>query len=200
MTSSGSAHPTGQARKVFPRLVVIQVAVTVVAVLAMVALLLQIGPLVAKKSELEDTITRQNALILELEQQEDLLQQKIDQLVEQLTKLETFKEIEPKARSEYIPGGETASGRALYEYALWLELPLQLQTQVEKVQYKLDHPTFVTGIATSAEESDGFAVSYTGWACIAYVKVTVFLKDGTVQPIHFNMCKSMTTGEAGPHQ
>jgi len=173
-----------------PILVVIQVIISVVAMGALIAVVLQIGPLIEQKSALE-------AEINDLEELKKSHERNIEQLVNQLQEQQTtasIQAIEPQARSERVTGAQTTSGRAIYKYTLWLEVPAQLKSRIERVQYKLDHPSFAQDTVASSNEADGFAVNYRGWGCLAYVKITVMLKDGKVQPIYFNMCKALLAG------
>lgn len=163
----------------------------------MIAVVLQIGPLIEKRSELEAKIAQQIAFIEELEQEKTSLEKSVDQLVEQLNKLETIHSIQPKASSKYVPDFGTASGRPFYDYTLWLEVPADLNGKIKSVQYKLDHPSFARKTVSSYNEADGFAVGYRGWGCIAYIKITIFLTDGTAQPINFNACKAEVSAPNG---
>lgn len=203
MNSPTKSDTSKQLHAAFPKFVIVQVVISIVAAVMLIAVVLQIGPLIEKRAELEEEIEKKNASVTELTELESSLRKDVEELVDQLKSQQTIASIQairPRAKSVPVPGDRTASGRAYYDFTLWLDVPGQLESKIARVQYKFDHPSFSNGTFVSDNEQSGFLVGYRGWGCLAVVKITVFLKDGAVQPIYFKMCAALTSLDDNPHQ
>lgn len=209
MTSPKAMDNSSQRPATFPRLVIIQIAISVVAIAVLIAVVLQISPLIEKKAELtaeivdkNAQIAKHNARIEELGALKESLQNQIEQFADQLQEQETtsnIQSIKGQARSRRVTDSRTPSGRALYDYTLSVEVPAALKAKIRRVVYKFDHPSFSRSTLSSSNEANGFEVGYRGWGCLAVVKITIFLTDGTIQPIYFKMCQGLAPSRRDPH-
>lgn len=96
------------------------------------------------------------------------------------------------ARGSYteLPGQQTATGRQLYRFSVWLDLAPALLEHVTSVRYTFNHPSFQisTFVATAAPK---FPTSYEGWGCIASVTATLVMDSGAPQSFDFDQCAAM---------
>jgi hypothetical protein len=82
-----------------------------------------------------------------------------------------------------------ASGKKLYEFAVWLDLPAALRDRVRQVSYTFDHPTFLAKRHRATDAGSGFRSAYTGWGCLSTVSVQVEYRDGTpTDQFSFDQC------------
>lgn len=84
-----------------------------------------------------------------------------------------------------------SDGRPVYNFRIYVNSPPELLHNITKVTYDFNHPTFQHPHQEATNPQTRFETRYTGWGCLANVTVNVVLKDGTVQPIDFDMCKSI---------
>ena len=79
------------------------------------------------------------------------------------------------------------SGYAVQPYSVWLELPERLASQIVKVEYWFNHPTFVNP-KRSTNGSSIFLATWRGYGCINDAKVVAFMKDGSKLEAPFDLC------------
>jgi phenylalanyl-tRNA synthetase alpha subunit len=101
------------------------------------------------------------------------------------------KVIVPKAKAKTVPGEKTASGKPVYDFQLWLDVPQDRKSEIRSVEYFFDHPTFLNKHFTSSDSSNGFAVNYRGWGALRLVVVTVNLREGAPLTLYFDMLKAL---------
>jgi len=89
-----------------------------------------------------------------------------------------------------VPTGKSSGNKTFYAVRFWVELPPDRQTEVAKVQYYFDNPTFVPKLWDSFDAKNGFQLKYTGWGCIDEVRVTLVARDGSLHNIPFKMCEA----------
>ncbi|MFI5307204.1 MAG: pYEATS domain-containing protein [Polyangiales bacterium] len=90
------------------------------------------------------------------------------------------------------------SGKKLYEFAVWLDLPPALRARVRQVSYNFDHPTFLVKRHRSTDAASGFRTAYTGWGCLSTVLVEVEYRDGTPSDqFSFDQCAAIVTSSDG---
>jgi len=88
--------------------------------------------------------------------------------------------VEP--RTEAVPLSENR-----FEFRLWLEVPEERRSALEKVTYVFNHPTFPEPEQTSTDAARGFPVSYVGWGALSRVIIRLHEKGGKTEEIAFNM-------------
>ncbi len=173
--------------KQLPRLIQIQVAISIIAILVLLGVVFQLGPLIERKAELE----------LQVEEKLDEYRQarnKLDLAEERLREIydPPLSEIEVLAsKSESSEEFTTPLGSQFYNFSLWLKTPGLLSEKIEKVEYYFDNPTFRVKRMESSDQSSAFAVSYLGYSCLTNVLVTVFFKDQTTREIDFEFCEHL---------
>jgi hypothetical protein len=77
------------------------------------------------------------------------------------------------------------------DYQIRLEVPNDLMTEIDHVDYLFNHPSFQTPMVSSANPNDGFAVAYRGYGCIHQVIVTLFRRHGAPEKIDFDQCRAL---------
>lgn len=88
-------------------------------------------------------------------------------------------------------GENYQDGKPMYKFRIYVNSPAELLSNIEKVTYDFDHPTFANPHRETTKPETRFQIRYTGWGCLTKVHVEVLLKDSSVQNIDFNMCKSI---------
>lgn len=78
-----------------------------------------------------------------------------------------------------------------YNFVIFVNAPEETLRGIERVRYHFDHPSFRQKIQDSSDRADRFAVRYFGWGCLTSVPATLYLTDGEVKEIDFNMCQSL---------
>lgn len=101
------------------------------------------------------------------------------------------KAIVAQAKAVKLDGITDQNGNQIYDFSIWLQVPVMLRDKITNVEYFLDHPSMLRKIRQSAEVSNGYSVSYRGWGCLTDIDIKVHLNDGEIYKIAFNQC----TGE-----
>lgn len=89
-----------------------------------------------------------------------------------------------------------ATGRQIsigpeYKFTIFINSPPNVLDTIEKITYDFNHPTFNKPHREATDASTRFEIQYVGWGCLDLVDVKIFLKDGTMQTVEFDMCKSL---------
>jgi len=85
-----------------------------------------------------------------------------------------------------------ASGKKLYDFSVWLDLPAALRPRIRQVSYTFDHPTFAHKEQRSTDAGSGFRAGYTGWGCLSTVAVEVQYRDATPSDrFSFDQCAAI---------
>jgi hypothetical protein len=78
---------------------------------------------------------------------------------------------------------------SLYNIRFSVNLPKARASEVLKVEYFFNHPTFQPKTKTSFDAASGFAINYLGWGCIHEVKVTLITRNESRTELPaFDMC------------
>jgi hypothetical protein len=107
--------------------------------------------------------------------------------VAQLTPL--FAVVHPYAAAVPLP--KPARGLQGYAFSVWLDVPPDRKDELASVSYLFDHPSFHQKVFTATNWANGFRVGYQGWGCLNAVQITLHLKEGTSQPMDFDMCHNL---------
>lgn len=91
-----------------------------------------------------------------------------------------------------ITGLKDSENRQIYDFTLWIDLPYSRRQEIQSVEYKFEHPTYIDKVRTGREPSNGFSVSYRGWGCLNAVELTVLLENGDKVQTIFDMCKALS--------
>ncbi len=96
-----------------------------------------------------------------------------------------------------LASGQTAAGRPIYDFAIFINAPENTLKSIDKVTYLFDHPTFRQREQTTTTPESQFRVGYRGWGCLTKVTATVQYGSGEQTKMDFNMCKSLGPMWAG---
>jgi len=96
----------------------------------------------------------------------------------------------PRASAEKI-----SDEPQLYDFSLWLEVPLERRPDIEKVTYFFDHPSFREKVFESSDPRDDFRVHYRGWGALRRVIISVHLKNGNVSQLAFDMADAINKAD-----
>lgn len=114
----------------------------------------------------------------------------IHELIEEINHLKS-PHVQPHTSAEKVSGAFDNHGRQLYDIDLWITSSQHTLNQIDSVRYGFEHVSFFMKHRTSSQESNGFAVGYRGWGCVATIKVTVFYQNGEEEVIYFEMCDEL---------
>lgn len=96
-----------------------------------------------------------------------------------------------QASAKAQPGQKTSDGKPIYRFSISVNASPEVLQNITKVAYDFNHPTFHQPHREEMNRANNFQTVYIGWGCLSPVDVKVYLKDGTVQSIPFDMCKSL---------
>lgn len=88
-------------------------------------------------------------------------------------------------------GRALGSGRPEYDFSIFINSTSEVLSSIQRVTYRLDHPTFRQKDYVSADPRSLFTVRYRGWGCLSSVEVTVLLQSGDSHTVDFDMCRSL---------
>lgn len=77
--------------------------------------------------------------------------------------------------------------RPVYQVRVWVDLPKERASEVLKVEYFFDHPSFVPKLMTAFEGDSGFRLTFRGYGCVPST-ATLITVDGGKHPLPFDMC------------
>jgi hypothetical protein len=160
-------------------------------VLGLVASIFLIGFNAYKAAELDKQIAQKQAKLKELETAYSTALKLANAPVKEIP---IFDQIQPKAKAVTVGAQKDSTGNQQYDFTVWLDAPDTIRSQIEKVTYYFDHPSFIDKTKWSTDPSNGFAVSYRGWGALRLVTITVQLKDGTSHSYYFDMVKALSWG------
>jgi Papain family cysteine protease len=81
----------------------------------------------------------------------------------------------------------SSSDRGNSKWSIWLNLPKELSSQIDRVEYSFNHPTFVNP-KRSVPLSSIFLANWNGWGCVDDATVKAFLSNGRQVSAKFNLC------------
>jgi len=87
-----------------------------------------------------------------------------------------------------LDGIRDAQERQIYDFTIWLQVPILLKDQIDHVTYAFDHISKLRPNQTSSTYANGYAISYRGWGCFSGVVITVHLKDGGEHKLEYDQC------------
>lgn len=82
----------------------------------------------------------------------------------------------------------TKEGYQLYDYIIWLQIPVLLKDKITKVHYLFDNPSMLKRNRYETESSNGFSTAYRGYSCLKSVDITVHFIDGGLLEFVFDQC------------
>lgn len=146
--------------------------------------------LIKQLSVLRENYSANKKSILELERRVDEGgSKKLREMIKETTPLSAI--IIPQAKAEPIPGRLSRTGQQIYNFSLWIDLPEERKSEIEKVRYEFNHPTFKDKINESVNPGDGFRIGYQGWGCLTRVIITMYPREGEPINIDFDMCRAL---------
>jgi hypothetical protein len=97
--------------------------------------------LLKQLSVLRENYSVSKKSILELEKHVDESgSKKLREMIKETTPLSAI--IIPRATGEPIPGRFSRTGQQIYNFSLWIDVPEERKSEIEKVRYEFNHPTF----------------------------------------------------------
>jgi hypothetical protein len=90
-----------------------------------------------------------------------------------------------------LDGKKDPSGRQLYDFSFWLDVPNNRKRSISKVEYRRRAGQRLQDVITGTEPSNGFGVSYLGWGCFSTVDVTIVETTGQETTISVDQCAIM---------
>lgn len=98
------------------------------------------------------------------------------------------KSIVTRNRNLILSGIFDNKKRQIYDYSIWLEVPILLKDKIIKVVYNFPDSSMFKKVRESAESANGYSVSYRGWGCFSNMEVNIHLKDKNIHTFSFNQC------------
>jgi hypothetical protein len=146
-------------------------------------MLIAIGYGIYELKAVDDAITKKKAELTELRGQIDPIKEEIDHIRKgPLSELVT-----PRAIAILRPGLRDESGRQLFNFIVWLDLPYVRKADIKEVEYVFGDESFLRNRHTSSESSNGFAVGYLGWGAMTSVPITIAQNHGPDVTLRFRM-------------
>jgi len=139
-------------------------------------------------------IKEKELMVNELTKIEEELASKIKSQERRIKELEwasSPKAIVAQTKAVKLHGVTDPEGRQIYDFSIWLQIPVLLKDKITKVEYFFHHPSMLKKMRESTEVSNGYSVSYRGWGCLTAIDIKVHLNDGEIYGLVFNQC----TGE-----
>ena len=90
-----------------------------------------------------------------------------------------------------LDGKKDRTGRQLYDFSYWLDVPNNRKRDISRVEYRRRLGERLQDVLIGKEPSNGFGVSYLGWGCFGAVDVTIVETTGKTATIQFNQCEIM---------
>lgn len=116
------------------------------------------------------------------------LKENIEQLYAvRVTKSNKVYELKAAAKAT----GQVTSNGPAYLFSIFINAPEATLNKISKVKYVFNHPTFTQKVRTEENPTNRFTTEYYGWGCLTKVSATLYLIDGEMQNIDFNMCQSL---------
>jgi hypothetical protein len=78
-----------------------------------------------------------------------------------------------------------------FVYYLCLSVADSLKSQIIRVSYYLNDPTFRQKLYTSENRLDSFKISYRGWGCLDNVPIYIEKDDNSKDTVYFRMCDNL---------
>lgn len=82
-----------------------------------------------------------------------------------------------------------------FDFSVWVDVPAERKSEIRRVVYTFDHPTFKNKTQTSKDASTGFRVGYRGWGCLTRMVITLEMANGEKTPLDFDMCSALRESE-----
>ena len=180
----------------FKKLVLAQIALVVVATVALLYISSQVNREMKIYAEMqqknEKLRAEQEQLKADFEKEKknyESLQDNIKKLY--ATAITAENEVFELQATAKATGTVSRSNESQYDFKIFINTSESLLEKIEKVVYHFNHPTFPVKEQESVNKADRFSVGYKGWGCLANMEVEIHLADKTVQKMNFNMCKSI---------
>ena len=174
----------------------------------------QIPSLVRQREDLESNIAARQVDLKESEgkiktKQSEIaaLEEQIKVLREQAHILDRIARIDANApiEAQLTPRADTQDydakqakaykeqfGKDVKNYRMWLDGPPEVLSEIAKVTFVMNHPSFKPPFPESDDPKKQFLVEYFGYGCLRNVIVKLELKDGKVKQLDFNQCGAIT--------
>ena len=157
------------------------------AVLSLFGFIIIIGSLVFSYVEIQKKERKVNALAeIEKALGEKIRSQELR--IKELELASSPKSITTRNRSIMLKGIFGNQGRQIYDYSIWLEVPILLKDKITKVVYNFPDSSMFKKRRESTEAANGYGASYRGWGCFSEMEVNVHLKDESIHTLVFDQC------------
>jgi hypothetical protein len=129
---------------------------------------------------------------------EESLQLKIDNQRDIIRELEIASSpaaIVAQSNSVELEGIRDREGRQIYDFSIFLQVPILLKEKITEVNYFFNHPSMLKPNRKSTNYANGYNVSYRGWGCLTKIEITVHIENGENHKIYFNQCTDTQTAK-----
>ena len=136
-------------------------------------------------------IKQKEIRVKELTQKEQELASKIEDQERRIEELEwasSPKAIFAQTKAVKLDGIIDSAGRQIYDFSVWLQIPVLVKDKITKVEYFFDHPSMLKKMRESMEGSNGYSVSYRGWGCLNPIDIRIHLNDSEIYELVFDQC------------
>ena len=157
------------------------------ALLSLFGFLIVIGSLGFSYKEIKNKEFQVRNLI----ETEKNLQSKIEnqkRLINELEIASSPKAIVAQNNSVKLNGIKDGKGRQIYDFSIWLQVPILLKEKITKVNYFFNHQTMLKPNRESTTYPNGYSVSYRGWGCLTNIEITVHFEDRENYKFYYNQC------------
>ena len=122
---------------------------------------------------------------------EESLQLKIDNqrvLIKELEIASSPSAIVAQSNSVELEGIKDEKGRQIYDFSIFLQVPILLKENITEVKYFFNHPSMLKPNRESTNYANGYNVSYRGWGCLTNIEITVYFENGENHKLYYNQC------------
>ncbi|MDO6621087.1 pYEATS domain-containing protein [Shewanella sp. 6_MG-2023] len=129
---------------------------------------------------------------------EESLQLKIDNQRDIIRELEIASSptaIVAQSNSVELEGIKDGDGRQIYDFSIFLQVPILLKEKITEVNYFFNHPSMLKPNRKSTNYANGYNVSYRGWGCLTKIEITVHIENGKNHKIYYNQCAGNQTAK-----
>lgn len=160
------------------------------AALTLMGFVIIVSSLAFSYSQIKEKEIRLNKLTkIEKELESKIKRQELR--IQELEWASSPKAIIAQTKAVKLDGVTDPNGRQIYDFSIWLQVPVMLRDKITRVEYSFDHPSMIKKTRESSEISNGYSVSYRGWGCLTAIDIKVHFQAGEIYWLVFNQC----TGE-----
>ncbi|MBI4810928.1 MAG: hypothetical protein HY800_05720 [Ignavibacteriales bacterium] len=97
----------------------------------------------------------------------------------------------PQAKEKLIREPKVSQLSPMKNYLLWLEIPSERISEIQRVRYLLNDPAFKGQSLESNTPENGFSIDFQWRECLEHVIITLILQDQSEVNLDFDMCRAL---------